>query len=86
MLNTNENQEDIIFNWLPNCKELLAKTLNNSNFVFYPYGNTSDNSFKAFDFTVNKNIVEKDEDFHAIDQKPLQQKVKKAPTTQKKTL
>ena len=86
MLNTNENQEDIILSWLPNCKELLAKTLNNSNFIFYPYGNNSDNTFKAFDFTVNKNILENDEDFHAIDQKPLQQKVKKVPTTQKKNL
>ena len=86
MLNSNEPQEDIILNWLPNCKELLAKTLNNSNFVFYPYGNSNESSFKAFDFTVSKNIVENDEDFHAIDQKPVQSKTKKAPQTQKKTL
>ena len=86
MFNTNDNQEDIILGWLPNCKELLSKTLNNANFVFYPYGKTSDSTFKAFDFTVNKNVLENDEDFHAIDQKQQQPKAKKVPTTQKKTL
>ena len=69
MLNSNENQDDIIFSWLPNCKELLSKTLNHSNFVYYPFGNIGDNSFKAFDFTVNKNVVENEDNFHAIDQK-----------------
>lgn len=85
MLNTNDTQEDIIFSWLPNCKDILSKTMNNSNFVFYPYGNNCDTSLKAFDFAVNKNIVENEEEFHAIDQKPLQQKVKKVQTAQKKT-
>ena len=87
ILNTNENQEDIIFSWLPNCKDLLIKTLNQSNFVYYPYGNGGDNIFKAFDFTYNKNVIENEDDFHAIDQKQIQAKTtKKVPQTQKKTL
>ena len=86
MLNSNETQEDIILSWLPNCKELLKKTLNHSNFVYYPYGNVpTDNCFKAFDFTINRNIVENEEDFHAIDQKAAQVKPgKKVPQAQKK--
>jgi hypothetical protein len=59
--------DNFLYNWLPNSEEMLQKTLNNKNFVYYP--SVSSDSFKVFDITSQKGNMDADDEFVAIDQK-----------------
>jgi hypothetical protein len=60
--------DDLILNWLPNSEEMLKKTLNNKNTIYYPTPCSSD-FFKVFDIASQKGNVDADDEFISIDQK-----------------
>lgn len=66
--NQNMLNDDFILSWLPNCEEMLMKTMNNKNFLCYPSGISSER-YKVFDMTSQRGGAEAEDDFVAIDQK-----------------
>ena len=60
--------DNFLYNWLPNSEEMLQKTLNNKNFVYYPTL-LSAGAYKVFDVTSQKGILDAEDEFVAIDQK-----------------
>jgi hypothetical protein len=60
--------DNLILSILPNCEEMLKRTLQNVNISYYPNSNTS-NTFKVFDFAHQRAGMENEDDFVEIDQK-----------------
>jgi hypothetical protein len=85
--NNNIFNDNFILNWLPNSEEMLEKTLNNKNFVYYPTSSLTQ-TYKVFDITSTKNNLDADDEFVSIDQKTAQNTSKtkpKAPVQQAAT-
>lgn len=68
--NTNIQNDNLLFNWLPNCEEMLKMTLNNPNIVYYPSTSNDILNYKVFDFT-SQRAMDTEEDFVAVDQKQV---------------
>jgi hypothetical protein len=60
--------DDFIYNWLPNSEEMLNITLKNMNLSYYPF-QSSESKYKVFDLTLQRGIVDAEDDFIAVDQK-----------------
>jgi hypothetical protein len=60
--------DDLILNWLPNSEEMLKRTLNNKNTIYYPTPSSSD-FFKVFDVASQKGNLDAEDEFVSIDQK-----------------
>jgi len=75
MENIQNNYDEFIINWLPNCDEMINKTLKNLNLAYYPFSST-ENKFKVFDFTPQRGLVDAEDEFISIDQKTASAKQK----------
>lgn len=84
MENIQSNQDDFIINWLPNCQDMLSKTLKNINLSYYPFSG-SDNKYKVFDFAPQSRLGDADDEFIAIDQKASAASAKQKAKTQTRT-
>ncbi len=81
--------DNFIFSWLPNCEEMLEKTLKNKNTIYYPSPYSTE-TFRVFDIASQKGNVEAEDDFVAIDQKNISSigkaKAKVQPTKKSTTI
>ncbi len=67
----NNNQvDDIIMDWFPNCNDMLKTTLGNPNMIYYPI-NSNESNLKAFDFVTSKTHLGDEDDFISIDKELL---------------
>ena len=70
----NKRPSDNIYNdnflegWLPNCEDMLKMTLTNRNVIYYPPSESAE-SYKVFDITSQRGLLDAEDDFVAIDQK-----------------
>jgi hypothetical protein len=84
MENIQNNYDDFIINWLPNCEDMLNKTLKNVNLAYYPFS-ASESKYKVFDFTPQRGIIDGDDEFIEIDQKASATSAKQKTKTQTRT-
>jgi hypothetical protein len=64
----NVYNDNFIYSWLPNCEEMLNKTMNNKNFIYYPHSSYHE-KYKAFDMSSQRGSLDADDEFVSIDQK-----------------